>query len=110
MEVSGQIHVPATLPPLPGKNPQNRVDRRIGGPQSRSECCVKVKISLSQAMEAPRFAEIKAPTLLRQTANRWQQGCQPYLPAALYPQVSFFKIPGTRFCYRLSRPQGHSVA
>jgi hypothetical protein len=37
--------------------------------------------------------EVKAPTLLRQTANRWRQGCQPYAPAALYPQVSliFFK-------------------
>jgi hypothetical protein len=33
--------------------------------------------------------EVKAPTLLRQTANRWRQGCQPYAPAALYPQVSF---------------------
>jgi hypothetical protein len=52
-----------------------------------------------------------APTLLRQTANRWRQGCQPYAPAALYPQVSLLlKIPGTHFCYRLSRPQGHSAA
>jgi hypothetical protein len=34
--------------------------------------------------------EVKAPTLLRQTANRWRQGCQPYAPAALYPQVSLF--------------------
>jgi hypothetical protein len=22
--------------------------------------------------------EVEAPTLLRQTANRWRQGCQPY--------------------------------
>jgi hypothetical protein len=34
--------------------------------------------------------EVKAPTLLRQTANRWRQGCQPYAPAALYLQVSLF--------------------
>jgi hypothetical protein len=27
--------------------------------------------------------EVKAPTLLRQTANRWWQGCQPYAPATL---------------------------
>jgi hypothetical protein len=33
-----------------------------------------------------------APTLLRQTANRWRQGCQPYAPAALYPQVSFLRF------------------
>jgi hypothetical protein len=39
--------------------------------------------------------EVKAPTLLRQTANRWLPGCQPYASAALYPQVSLFlKIPG----------------
>jgi hypothetical protein len=43
--------------------------------------------------------EVKAPTLLRQTANTWRQGCQPYALAALYPQVSLFsKIPGTHFC------------
>jgi hypothetical protein len=34
--------------------------------------------------------EVKAPTFLRQTANRWRQGCQLYAPAALYPQVSLF--------------------
>jgi hypothetical protein len=33
--------------------------------------------------------EVKAPTLLRHTGNRCRQGCQPYAPAALYPQVSF---------------------
>jgi hypothetical protein len=31
--------------------------------------------------------EVKAPTLLRKTANRWRQGCQPYAPAAVYPQA-----------------------
>jgi hypothetical protein len=31
--------------------------------------------------------EVEALTLLRQTANRRRQGCQPYAPAALYPQV-----------------------
>jgi hypothetical protein len=34
--------------------------------------------------------EVKAPTLLRQMANRRRQGCQPYAPAALYPQFSLF--------------------
>jgi hypothetical protein len=34
--------------------------------------------------------EVKVPTLVRQTANRWRQGCQPYAPAALYTQVSLF--------------------
>jgi hypothetical protein len=51
---------------------------------------VKVKISLLQAMEAHRrLREVKVPTLLRQTVNRWWQSCQPYAPAALLPQGSF---------------------
>jgi hypothetical protein len=36
--------------------------------------------------------EVEAPTLLRQTAKRWRQGCQHYAPAALYPQVSFLRF------------------
>jgi hypothetical protein len=34
MEVSGQLHDPAALPP--GKRPWCPLDRRLGGPQSRS--------------------------------------------------------------------------
>jgi hypothetical protein len=34
MEVSGQLHAPAGLPP--GKDPRYPLDRRLGGPQSRS--------------------------------------------------------------------------
>jgi hypothetical protein len=34
MEVSGQLHAPADLPP--GKCPCNPLDMRLGGPQSRS--------------------------------------------------------------------------
>jgi hypothetical protein len=34
MEVSGQLHAPAALPP--GKNPWYPLDRRLGGPPSRS--------------------------------------------------------------------------
>jgi hypothetical protein len=33
MEVSGQLHAPAALPP--GKEPLVPTDRRLGGPQSR---------------------------------------------------------------------------
>jgi hypothetical protein len=36
--------------------------------------------------------EVEAPTLLRQTANRWRHGSQPYAPAALYSQVSFLRF------------------
>jgi hypothetical protein len=34
MEVSGQLHAPAAL--LPGKKPWYPLDRKLGGPQSRS--------------------------------------------------------------------------
>jgi hypothetical protein len=34
MEVSGQLHAPAALPPE--KEPQVPLDRMLGGPQSRS--------------------------------------------------------------------------
>jgi hypothetical protein len=33
--------------------------------------------------------EVEAPTVLRQTANRWWQGCRPYAPVTLYPQASY---------------------
>jgi hypothetical protein len=36
MEVSGQLHTLAALPQ--GKSPWYPLDRRLGGPQSRSEC------------------------------------------------------------------------
>jgi hypothetical protein len=36
MEVSGQLHAPTVLP-LQGKSPWYPLDRRLGGPQSRSE-------------------------------------------------------------------------
>jgi hypothetical protein len=40
MEVSGQLHAPAALPPPPqGKSPWYPLDRRLGEPQSRSGCC-----------------------------------------------------------------------
>jgi hypothetical protein len=37
MEVSGQLHVPATLPPK-WKSPWYPLDRGLAGPQSRSGC------------------------------------------------------------------------
>jgi hypothetical protein len=36
MEVSGQFHAPAALPPREG--PPYALDRRLGEPQSRSGC------------------------------------------------------------------------
>jgi hypothetical protein len=40
--VSSQLHPPAALPP--GKEPRYPLDRRLGGPQSRSGRCGEEKI------------------------------------------------------------------
>jgi hypothetical protein len=49
MEMSGQLHVPAALPP--GKEPPVRLDRRLDGPQSQSGRHGKVKILASPELE-----------------------------------------------------------
>jgi hypothetical protein len=36
------------------------------------------------------FWDVKDPTLSRQSAYKWQQGFQPYAPAALYSPETFF--------------------
>jgi hypothetical protein len=36
MEVSGQLHIPAALPPPPGKSPWCPLDTRLGGTESRT--------------------------------------------------------------------------
>jgi hypothetical protein len=46
MEVSGQLHAPAAL--HKGKKPRYPVDRRLGGPQSRSKHGVEEKNSHPQ--------------------------------------------------------------
>jgi hypothetical protein len=39
------------------------------------------------------FREVEAPTFFRHWAHRWRQGCQPYVPAAFYPQeVSWYSF------------------
>jgi len=43
MEVSGQLHAPAALPP--GMNRQYPLDRRLDGSQSRFECGSEEKIN-----------------------------------------------------------------
>jgi hypothetical protein len=34
--------------------------------------------------------EVKALILIKQSANRWRQGCQPYAPFTIYTQVSLY--------------------
>jgi hypothetical protein len=41
--------------------------------------------------------EVEDPKLFRQSAHRWRLGCQPYAPAALYPQkdiLALFSVRG----------------
>jgi hypothetical protein len=64
---------------------------------------VKVKESLHrpwgfQEVEAPRFIDNRHMQVVRMSGLR---------TGRLYPQGN---VPGTHFCYRLSRPQGHRVA
>jgi hypothetical protein len=41
----------------------------------------------------PQDWDVEAPTFSRQSAHRWQCGCQPYTPAALYtPEYSWFSL------------------
>jgi hypothetical protein len=47
-------------------------------------CVVFIVCSVSFALEVYRVEDVTDPTLSRQSAHRWLQGCQPYAPAALY--------------------------
>jgi len=58
MEVSGQLHAPAALPP--GKRPWYPLDRRLGGPQIQSGHGGEEKNShLLPGLEAPCLKSIK---------------------------------------------------
>jgi hypothetical protein len=56
MEVSGQLQAPAALPR--GKSPRYRLDRRLGGPQSRSGSCGLEKNLLPLLGIEPRYTHI----------------------------------------------------
>lgn len=49
--------------------------------------------------------EVEAPTLPRQSAERWRQGCQFYAPAALYSPEIFLVL----ICVRGREAQDHST-
>jgi hypothetical protein len=50
--------------------------------------------------------DVEAPTFSSQSAHRWRWGYS----LARRPPFTPTKIPGTHFCQRLSRPQGHIAA
>jgi hypothetical protein len=63
MEVSGQLHAPAALPP--GKSPWYPLDRRLGGPQSRSGYGGEEKNS-----QTPRESNPRTP-IVQSVAQRY---------------------------------------
>jgi hypothetical protein len=51
----------------------------------------KVKLSRNRPWRPIGLWDVKDPTLSRQSAHRWRQGCQPYAVAALYsPETLLF--------------------
>jgi hypothetical protein len=67
-----------------GKNPRYPLDRRLGGPQSRSgrfgeekifDPTVKVKLSLQQVVKAHRGVRLRGSQIFsRQSTHRWRWG------------------------------------
>jgi hypothetical protein len=53
-------------------------------------------------VEASRVVRRRRSPMVRQSAHRWQWGCQPYAPATLYPQDDFSYL----FLWALVRLEG----
>jgi len=67
MEVSGQIHASAALPP--GNNSCHPLDRRFGGPQSRSGRDVEEKIPNPRQESKPGTPIFRSPALYRLSSH-----------------------------------------
>jgi hypothetical protein len=84
IEVSGQLHVPAALTPREIV-PNTRLDRRLGGPQSRfgrrGENCLPYRDSNSE------------PSVVQPVASRYTECATPALWTLLYTMGSQ-KVPG----------------
>jgi hypothetical protein len=76
MEVSGQLHVLAAIPP--GKSPRYPLDRKLDEPQSRSRHC-GVEI---YSLPLPRIE----PRDVQSVARRYTDELSPGLLAASYPR------------------------
>jgi hypothetical protein len=50
------------------------------------ECIGKGKVIPIQAVEALKVERRGSSQIFRYSAHRWRRGCQPYAPAAFYPQ------------------------
>jgi hypothetical protein len=69
LEVSGQLHAPAALPP--GKSPRYPFYRRLGGPQSRSGLYGEAKIFTLSGLELP------LPLIVQPVASRYTDWAIP---------------------------------
>jgi hypothetical protein len=54
--------------------------------------------------------DVKDPTLYRQSAHKWWQGCQPYIPAALNSSETLFLCFWYSFLLQVELTPGPSVA
>jgi hypothetical protein len=100
------LFTPGPLYPQ-GNSPRYPLDRRLDGPQSLSwhschhkawqrsvtaqtcnfrDCKVEAKLSYNRPWRSVGLRDFEAPTFFRQSAHRWRWSCQPYVPAAIYPQ------------------------
>jgi hypothetical protein len=53
-------------------------------------CEVKIEAPYNRSWRLIGLRDVKDPTLSRQSAHRWLQGCQPCAPVALYSPETFF--------------------
>jgi hypothetical protein len=63
---------------------------------------IQVKLSLDRAF---RLQEVEGRRIIRQSEHK----CRKVVSRTYRPPLPPGDIPGTHFCYRLSRPQGHSA-
>jgi hypothetical protein len=91
MEVSGQLHAPAALPP--GKSPRYPLDRRLGGPQSRSGRFGEEKI-----LDSNSDPSVFQPELVAITTTLSRLFIMSYSPLTIHPTFrSNISPPSSRY-------------
>jgi len=78
----------------------------LGKDGNKLPTALQFTTSVKQSLYRPLgFQEFEVPRIATESAHESGNGCQPRAPAAFTPR----NILDTHFCYRLSRPQGHSA-
>jgi hypothetical protein len=65
----------------------------------------KLSYSCNRPWRPIGFWDVEAPTFSRHLVHRWRWGCQPYAPAALYPQENSWYS----FLLEVESTQGHAA-